>query len=119
MNNVVGSKINAYINFGLLLNWQIDACTNLRAGVGVTHYSNGNTGYPNSGVNTIGGSIGLIRYFGSKEKLELYDRRYATYRNRDAFKPYISYDLIVYGALKRKEYFLPKVLRCLYLVLLL
>lgn len=119
MNNVVGSKINAYINFGLLLNWQIDACTNLRAGVGVTHYSNGNTGYPNSGVNTIGGSIGLIRYFGSKEKLELYDRRYATYRNRDAFKPYISYDLIVYGALKRKEYFLRKVLRCLYLVLLL
>ena len=108
MNNVVGSKINAYINFGLLLNWQIDACTNLRAGVGVTHYSNGNTGYPNSGVNTIGGSIGLIRYFGSKEKLELYDRRYATYRNRDAFKPYISYDLIVYGALKKKGVFPPE-----------
>lgn len=108
MNNVVGSKINAYINFGLLLNWQINACTNLRAGVGVTHYSNGNTGYPNSGVNTIGGSIGLIRYFGSKEKLELYDRRYATNWNRDAFKPYISYDLIVYGALKKKGVFPPE-----------
>lgn len=108
MNNVVGSKINAYINFGLLLNWQIDACTNLRAGVGVTHYSNGNTGYPNSGVNTIGGSIGLIRYFGGKEKLELYDRRYATYRNRNVFKPYISYDLIVYGALKKKGVFPPE-----------
>ena len=108
MNNVVGSKINAYINFGLLLNWQIDACTNLRAGVGVTHYSNGNTGYPNSGVNTIGGNIGLIRYFGGKEKLELYDRRYATYRNRNVFKPYISYDLIVYGALKKKGVFPPE-----------
>lgn len=105
MNNVVGSKINAYINFGLLLNWQIDARTNLRAGVGVTHYSNGNTGYPNSGVNTIGGSIGLIRYFGSKEKLELHDKAYTSCRNRKTFDPYISYDLIVYGALKKKGVF--------------
>ena len=105
MNNVVGSKINAYINFGLLLNWQIDARTNLRAGVGVTHYSNGNTGYPNSGVNTIGGSIGLIRYFGSKEKLELHDKAYTSCRNRKTFDPHISYDLIVYGALKKKGVF--------------
>ena len=105
MNNVVGSKINAYINFGLLLNWQIDARTNLRAGVGVTHYSNGNTGYPNSGVNTIGGSFGLIRYFGSKEKLELHNKAYTSCRNRKAFDPYISYDLIVYGALKKKGVF--------------
>lgn len=108
MNNVVGSKINAYINFGLLLNWQIDACTHLRAGVGVTHYSNGNTGYPNSGVNTIGGSIGIIRYFGNKEKMELYNKAYYTaYRNKDTFKPYVSYDLIIYGALKKKGVFPP------------
>src|SRR5690606_2530918 len=56
LNIVVGSNANAYINLGFLLNWQISSNTNVRGGVGVTHYSNGNTSYPNSGVNTIGAS---------------------------------------------------------------
>lgn len=36
---VVGSKVNAYINLGFFLNWQIAANTNLKAGIDVTHYS--------------------------------------------------------------------------------
>ena len=63
-NMVVGSKVNAYINLGFFLNWQIAANTNLKAGIDVTHYSNGNTSYPNAGVNTIGASIGITRSFG-------------------------------------------------------
>lgn len=66
-NTVVGSKINAYINLGFLLNWQIAANTNLKAGIGITHYSNGNTNYPNSGVNTLGASIGITRSFGGEK----------------------------------------------------
>ena len=100
-NRVVGSKVNAYINLGFLLNWQIAANTNLRAGIGVTHYSNGNTSYPNSGVNTIGASIGITRSFGGgrngKETLnEL---------SKPIFDRYISYDLIVYGATRKKGVF--------------
>ena len=37
--------MNAYIHLSFLLNWQLDAQTNLRAGIGATHFSNGNTGY--------------------------------------------------------------------------
>ena len=71
LNMVVGSNTNAYINLGFLLNWQISSNTNLRGGVGVTHYSNGNTSYPNSGVNTIRASVGVTRIFGTMKKAHI------------------------------------------------
>lgn len=42
-NTIVGSKTNAYINLGILLNWQITKEVAFRAGIGISHYSNGNT----------------------------------------------------------------------------
>ena len=100
-NQVVGSKTNAYIHLGFLLNWQLSSNTNLRAGVGLTHYSNGNTSYPNGGVNTVGASIGVVRFFGNSE-----NSTYSSYQSRKhLFNPYISYDLIVYGATRKKGYF--------------
>ena len=100
-NRVVGSKINAHINLGFFLNWQIAANTNLKAGIDVTHYSNGNTSYPNAGVNTIGASVGITRSFGGgnngQEKL--------CKQFTPIFDRYITYDLIVYGATRKKGVF--------------
>ena len=101
LNMVVGSNTNAYINLGFLLNWQISSNTNLRGGVGVTHYSNGNTSYPNSGVNTIGASVGVTRFFGNNEKSAYPYRPTQNY----LFNTYINYDLIVYGATRKKGVF--------------
>lgn len=103
-NRVVGSKMNAYIHLSFLLNWQLDAQTNLRAGIGATHFSNGNTAYPNAGVNTLGASIGLTRYFGGTSRATLADGSSGIVR-RPPFKPYVSYDLIVYGATRKKGVF--------------
>lgn len=101
LNMVVGSNANAYINLSFLLNWQISSYTNLRGGVSVTHYSNGNTSYPNSGVNTIGASLGVTRLLGNYDK--------STYLSRPSrshlFNSYINYDLIVYGATRKKGIF--------------
>lgn len=100
-NQVVGSKANAYIHLGFLLNWQLSSSTSLRAGVGLTHYSNGNTNYPNGGVNTAGASIGVVQFLGSNEK-----STYSSYQSqRYLFNPYISYDLIAYGAIRKKGIF--------------
>ena len=100
-NMVVGSKINAYINLGFFLNWQVAANTNLKAGIGITHYSNGNTNYPNAGVNTIGASVGITRSFGGGgSNNETPGKIY-----RPLFDRYISYDLIVYGATRKKGVF--------------
>lgn len=100
-NTVVGSKINAYINLGFLLNWQIAANTNLKAGIGITHYSNGNTNYPNSGVNTLGASIGITRSFGGEKN----EKETLNKLINPKFDRYISYDLIVYGATRKRGVF--------------
>lgn len=97
-NKVVGSNTNAYIHLGLLLNWQLSSNTNLRGGVGLTHYSNGNTSYPNAGVNTIDASIGVIRFFRNNER-----STYFPYQSRKhVFNSYINYDLILYGSTRKK-----------------
>lgn len=100
-NKVIGSKINAYINLGFFLNWQIRSDWNLTAGVDFTHYSNGNTHYPNAGVNPIGGRIGVVHTFGNDDTtvapgLSLYKSPF--------IKPHVSYDLVVYGATRKKGY---------------
>lgn len=98
-NMVVGSKMNAYINLGWLLNWQINNDWRLTAGVDVTHFSNGNTHYPNAGVNTVGGRVSLIRTFGTHSyRTSVESRRKA----RAEIERYFSYDVVLYGATRRK-----------------
>lgn len=96
-NYVVGSKINAYINLGFLLNWQLAAGWQLTAGIDLSHFSNGNTQYPNAGVNTVGGRIGLVHTFGANAGTVMSGRR-----TTQRIKPHISYDIVLYGASKRK-----------------
>ena len=107
-NTVVGSKINAYINLGFSLYWAINPNTSLKAGIDLTHYSNGNTNYPNFGVNTLGGSIGLVRRFGADRRTEPDAPSSFTAPGQPAFRPYVSYDLVLYGATRRKGSFPPE-----------
>lgn len=101
-NDVVGSKINAYINLGFLLNWQLHSQWNLVAGVDLSHFSNGNTRYPNSGVNTIGGRIGIVHTLGDNNTTVLTSGRVRS--ELPVVKPYISYDLVVYGATRKRGF---------------
>lgn len=101
-NTIVGSKTNAYINLGLLLNWRMTHEITLRAGIGLSHYSNGNTHYPNFGVNTLDGRIGLMWCPQDDPKSKFSNNRRVTVIPEHGFKPYVSYDLIVYGATKKK-----------------
>lgn len=60
LNLVVGSKVNAYLNLGLSLNWQLNDHTSVFGGVSVSHFSNGNTSFPNPGINTFGLRVGMV-----------------------------------------------------------
>ena len=97
MNMVVGSKVNAYIHLGLMLNWHLAPQWNMTFGAGFTHFSNGNTCYPNAGVNTLGGRIGIVRTFNQEDWKPL---RPAA----DPFQRHFSYDLILYGALRKRVF---------------
>lgn len=101
-NTIVGSKANAYINLGFLLNWQITKEVAFRAGIGLSHYSNGNTSYPNFGVNTLDGRIGLMWCPQNNPDSRYQRNNRLAVTPKHGFKPYISYDVIIYGATKKK-----------------
>ena len=86
------------MNANIYLNWQIASQWTLIAGIEATHYSNGNSNYPNAGVNTAGGRIGLVRTFGAEES-----KKKSSHIGKSAIEgsPF-SYDLIVYGATRRR-----------------
>lgn len=98
-NEVIGSKINAYINLGFLLNWQFHPQWKLAAGVDFTHFSNGNTHYPNGGLNIIGGRVGIVRTFGDTDNTSE-----GRVPKRLFIKPHVSYDLVLYGATRKRGF---------------
>ena len=100
-NVVVGSRINAYLNLGFFLNWQPTPDWRLTAGIDLAHYSNGNTNYPNSGVNTIGARIGVTRSWGETA------RREPVCEKTPILKKRFCYDLILYGSTRKRGLIFP------------
>lgn len=98
MNVIVGSPVNAYINLGFLLNYRLNSKWNLTAGIDMTHYSNGNTALPNPGVNTLGGRVGVTYTLNADRKM----CALADNMEIEPVKPHLSYDLVVYGAVRKK-----------------
>lgn len=98
-NLVVGSSTNAYINLGLKLNYQPAAGIMVSSGLDLTHYSNGNTSWPNPGVNSIGGAIGLTFIPGKKILQPI-----SPFASDPDFIRRFSFDITAYGAW-RKAYF--------------
>lgn len=97
-NSVIGSEVNAYLNVNFYFNWMLSSRFNLTTGVTLTHFSNGNTEFPNAGLNTIGAKVGLV-YTINRNKIG----------SQILFQPpppefirHISYDVALFGAWRRK-----------------
>lgn len=97
-NQIIGSKLNAYLNTNFFFNWTISRQLDLTYGVTLTHFSNGNTEFPNSGLNTVGLKLGLTYKFNASDesKKQIYSSQIPK------FKRHISYDLVLFGSWKRK-----------------
>ena len=98
-NNVIGSNVNAYINLGLFLNWQMSHLWKITTGIAATHYSNGNTRYPNAGLNLIGTRIGITRVFDAAGTGSATGNGTLP---RPSVKPHISDDLVIFGTWRSK-----------------
>ena len=96
-NKVIGSRVTAYIGLDFYLRWIMSRHVDLNLGVGVAHYSNGNTQYPNLGLNTAFLNLGASCYIGRKANHLLHRHEVAPPISHD-----ISYDLIVYGAWRQR-----------------
>ncbi len=95
-NKMMGSKVNAYLNLDFLFKWRIMREVDLTAGISLTHFSNGNTKYPNAGLNTVGGRAGLSYNFGRRTP-ETEPRAFIP-----VFPRHVSYDLVLFGSWRRK-----------------
>ena len=97
-NLIVGSSVNAYINLALGLKWKLSRTLSLSAALDLTHFSNGNTSFPNPGVNLAGIRLGISRVFGEQTDA-------TPFRSDATFRSYtLSYDLTGYGAWRKRVY---------------
>lgn len=101
-NTVIGSEANAYINAGLQLNWMLTKELDLIAGVSATHFSNGNTKFPNAGLNTVGLKVGVAYNF-NRQADALTKAAYKA--SIPVFPRHVSYDLTLFGSWRRKGVF--------------
>lgn len=110
-NTIIGSRINAYLNAGVFLNWRVSSRAEVYAGAAATHFSNGNTRYPNSGLNGVSLKAGLTYDFlrkdsgpggtGAGSAQEKVSRR-ASRGEIPAFRRHLSYDAVLFGSWRRK-----------------
>lgn len=101
-NLTVGSKINAYLNLNMFLEWQVNSRVALFGGVAVSHFSNGNTSFPNPGVNTLGLRLGLTYSLNQVAQPEQHVYDASVKDSVSKKKP--EYDLSVWGASRRRVY---------------
>ncbi|MCC8088059.1 MAG: acyloxyacyl hydrolase [Rikenellaceae bacterium] len=97
-NTSISSRTNAYLNVNLIFLWSISRTFDLSAGFSLTHFSNGNTRQPNSGVNIISGNVGLTYNFG--RDIEFHDSNSG--RGNLIFSKNMVYEIVAFGSWKRR-----------------
>ena len=98
--DVIQSESNIYINVGLPFTWRPSAGWEVQLGPEYTHFSNGDTCYPNGGANLVGLRLGVSHIFGNDPGESLGREMFSgeeSLRNLP-FKERICYDITVYGA---------------------
>ena len=93
---MMGSKMNAFLNVDFFLNWMVTREVDFSAGVSLSHFSNGNTKFPNAGLNSVGLRAGLTYNFGRNPSEAPTTTAYP------AFPRHFSYDLTLFGSWRRK-----------------
>lgn len=100
-NLIVGSRVNAYINIGAGFRYRMNETWSLMAGLDLTHYSNGNTSFPNPGVNLAGLRIGIVA--------DIVNGRAVSYppepsEEQSGLNRTPEFDLTLYGSLRKRVY---------------
>ena len=98
-NEAMNSRGNVMINVAIPLTWRANDNWELALTSDFTHFSNGDTHFPNAGSNMFGVRLGATYLFNA-ERIEAPAKRLIAPSNtlRDkSFAKHISYDIIAYG----------------------
>ncbi len=98
-NTIIGSKANAYLNANFYFNWMLSPRFDLNAGLSLTHFSNGNTEFPNAGLNLMGLKVGLVYNINRQHAPNLLSTDPVVIPE---FQRHVSYDLVTFGSWRRK-----------------
>jgi len=97
-NGAVSTSVTARMGISVRLCYELSRQWQLSAGVNATHYSNGNTSYPNAGVNTVGATIGIAYILNPQ-----YDTAAGnTVPDAEADAGKWFFDIMAYGAWRRR-----------------
>lgn len=104
-NLIVGSKANSYINLGSGLRWDMGKGFYLTAGIDLTHFSDGNTAYPNPGVNMAGVRIGVTKSFAPRTGRDTNTLLAGSYcSDSTMYRSRLGWDVTLYGAWRKRVY---------------
>ena len=96
---LIATRANIYINVGLILSWDINRHWSLDFGPEFTHCSNGDTKYPNGGVNLFNMKVGVTGHI--VPEMDRADRtvidQYENQLKQKSFAERMEYDLVLYG----------------------
>ncbi len=102
-NGMVGSKVNAYMNMNFYFRQYLSRHFDLIYGITLTHFSNGNTKFPNAGLNTADAKVGISYNINRQQNSLTNGLRNVTY-TRD-FPHHVNYDIVLFGSWRRKGVF--------------
>lgn len=100
-NRVIGSKTTAYIDADFYLSYALSDAFDINVGASISHFSNGNTKFPNAGLNVLGAKVGLA-YYVNRHLEQASKHRH----DIPKFQRGMSYDLVVWGAWKQAGVYL-------------
>lgn len=105
LNIVVGSRVNAYLNAAVYLDWAITPALSLRGGLSLSHFSNGNTSWPNPGINLGGARVGLVYEFGKTNITE--DKAFSNKEidsDEQKEKPW-NFNITLWSSLRKRAFY--------------
>lgn len=94
---LTGSSFNVYVNVGLIFTWKISRNWDLTFGPEYTHFSNGDTRFPNAGANTLNLRMGARRYFDRGTYVVEKPALFSSTLKNFPFAERLTYDLTVFG----------------------
>lgn len=96
--DLMGSSCNVYINVGLFARWRMSQAWDLIVGPEYTHYSNGDTSFPNSGANTVNFRLGFRGYINRPEDYKCDPKIFSFEKSHLSFAQHLTYDITAFGA---------------------
>ena len=93
------SPLNVYINVAVLFDWKVNQHWDIVFGPEYTHFSNGDTKFPNSGANTVNFRLGAKRHIAPSNKTETV-RVFAGDIDNETFADRMTYDLSILGGFR-------------------